>query len=637
MIATRIPRRLVALPLIALGMLAAAAPAASPARTPAQRAHPAPASPAARDAADLAAFAHKAALLRDLGATQMVVTDGLPIATWQSDPDDPYPAWFVHHAALLTIFAPAEMRRFVDAAHVDRVQRVVAERCRILAKYGLKGVWRANEPAVLPEAFFAAHPDYRGPRIDQVTRSRKVYFAPDAANPDVLRLYRESITALLQACPEIDTFLWVTTDAGSGFDWAPSLYPGANGASAERDRPLADRVVGFMVNAQHAAAAAGHPVRIEINQIPPRPWMIPTFGPDVLANIVRQLPRGLAVNGKEGPDGRPFDTGMVAGGATNRFYPIVGLAVPDFRPVPASDGARRGYNLGDAESVDFNYRLFKATAGMPMGSVNQRLAALRHFAVGEVGEGQADTLISAWQALNDVDHYLDVLDFGGMLRFGHVLNRWIERPMVPFPLDLTDAEKAGWRPFLFQAGDEESAADLADIQAMRMYEGWGAHLLFQRAIELSVPRAESAMRAMQQIAAAAADPAARDYWNLSAERVQALIYLLRSADDMVGYQAQLDRVKALGIKPEAHPVLGTQSDWARTDMIDLARREIDTTVALRGLLARAKGPLLDLAPTADQETIMRLGPDLPDLLDRKVRTMNAHWRDYDLLFTKPNP
>lgn len=106
---------------------------------------------------------------------------------------------------------------------------------------------------------------------------------------------------------------------------------------------------------------------------------------------------------------------------------------------------------------------------------------------------------------------------------------------------------------------------------------------------------------------------------------------------MVSYQAQLDRVSALGVKPEAHPVLGTQSDWARTDMIDLARREIDTTVALRDLLAKAHGPLLDLAPTPGEETIMRLGPDLPEVLDRKVRTMNAHWRDYDRLFTIPNP
>ena len=47
----------------------------------------------------------------------------------------------------------------------------LADARAILAKYGLKGVWSANEPAVLPEAFFTAHPELRGPRIDQPNRA----------------------------------------------------------------------------------------------------------------------------------------------------------------------------------------------------------------------------------------------------------------------------------------------------------------------------------------------------------------------------------------------------------------------------------------------------------------------------------
>ena len=42
------------------------------------------------------------------------------------------------------------------------------------------------------------------------------------------------------------------------------------------------------------------------------------------------------------------------------------------------------------------------------------------------------------------------------------------------------------------------------------------------------------------------------------------------------YQAQLDRVKTLGTKPEANPVLGVQSSWDRTDLMETARKEIDT-------------------------------------------------------------
>jgi hypothetical protein len=135
----------------------------------------------------------------------------------------------------------------------------------------------------------------------------------------------------------------------------------------------------------------------------------------------------------------------------------------------------------------------------------------------------------------------------------------------------------------------------------------------------------------------AKDDASRRQWDLEARRLQALIYLLQSADDMVAYQAQLDRAKGLGAKPEANPVLGVQSGWDRTDLMETARREIDTMVNLERLLEGSDEPILDLAPTPQEETIMRLGPAVASELRHKVDVMNAHWRDYDRLFTSPNP
>ena len=618
---------LLVLPLLALMPVVSQA-------SPASR-HQAPAPD--RDADDLARFEHRAALSKQLGATQMVITDGLPLAMWEIDKGDPYPAWFIHHATLFKIFPPAEIQPFVDMAYAARVQQIVAKRCVVLQRYGLTAMWSANEPAVLPESFLVAHPELRGPRIDQIDRSRRAHFAPNVDRPETLAMYRASVRQALTICPQIETFNWVTTDAGSGFDWAPGLYPGANGNSAFRDRPLADRVVGFMRNVQDAARESGHEVRVSINQIEPRQWMIPTFSPDVLENIVRKLPRGLAVNGREGPDGRAFATGRQRSNWGNAFYPVVGLVVPSFDPVPPSAPDRLLVDLGDDQSVDFIARMLAATKSLPMASRTQRIQALRAFAAVEVGEGDADKLVELWSALDEARHYLDTVDFGGMLRFGHVLNRWITRPMVPFPLELTDAEKGDYRPFLFQAKGEEQASDLADIQAMQMYKGWGARLLFQRTIELTVPRVERARALADQLAAAAQKPEAGAQWALAAKRLQALIYLLQSADHMVEYQAQLDRVKALDVKPETDPVLGTQPSWDRTDLVDLARREIDTMVALKALLESSDQPILDLAPSPQEETIMRLGPDVPRQLKHKIDIMNAHWRDYDRLFTMPNP
>jgi hypothetical protein len=209
--------------------------------------------------------------------------------------------------------------------------------------------------------------------------------------------------------------------------------------------------------------------------------------------------------------------------------------------------------------------------------------------------------------------------------------------MVPFPEELSAADKSYYRPFLFQAKGEEQADNLIDIQAMRMYEGYGAKLLFQRVMETVIPSAQSAQRHIERVRDAATEPADRARWSLMARRLEVAICLLHSADNMVAFQAQLDRVKALGIKPEANPVLGVQSSWDRTDLMETARKEIDNTVHLMRLLGDQPGQYLDLAPIPEEETIMKLGPDITAQLKRKIDLMNAHWLDYDRLFTKPNP
>jgi hypothetical protein len=593
---------------------------------------------------DLAQFERKAALAKELGATHVVITEGLPLATWEFDETDPYPEWYIHHASLLKIFPPKEVQPYVNLDYAAGVTAILEKRCEILRKLGLKAVWNANEPAVMPEAFFTAHPELRGPRIDQPNRSRKAHFAPSVDAPGTLRMYRESMQLLLQHCPEVELFNWVTTDAGSGFDWAPSLYPGINGNSNYKDRPMDERVAGFLINAQQAAKDAGHAIEINLNPIAPRQWMIPTFSPEVLQDIVRRLPRGLAVQGREGPDGRAFSSGTTGGGGGGGvFYPVVGLVVPSLNgggrgASAAGDApARVIIDLGDETTMDFNYRLLKATRAAPMRTLLERVTALRAFAVSEVGEDQADSLVDVWSELNDVERNLNILNFGGMLRFGHVLNRWLTRPMVPFPDELTPDEKADYRRFLFQAKGDNQANDLIDIQAMRMYEGWGAKMLFQRTIETTLPQMHAALSRVERIRDAAKDAAARKERDLTGQRLQAAIYLLQSADNMVAYQAQLDRVKSLGAKPEANPVLGVQSGWDRTDLMETARKEIDTMVSLKRLLDSATGPILDLAPTADGETIMRLGPNVSTQLKHKIDVMNSHWRDYDRLFTVPNP
>jgi hypothetical protein len=592
--------------------------------------------PLCRAETALEAFERNAARAKQLGATHVVITEDLPPALWEMDvADDPYPAWYMYHPGLLKIFPPAALEKYVDTAYAERVAALFQARCEVLRRLGLKAAYSANEPHVLPEAFFADHPDLRGPRVDHPNRSRTARFAPCVDQPATLELYREALQKLLKRLPEVEVFSFTTTDAGSGLCWTPALYPGVNGPSWCQRRPMEDRVSGFLTALHDAAGQVGRQVTVDLVEIAPRQWMTPTFDHPEL--IARKLPAGMAVNHLEGPDGHRLAVRRFGGGA-GEFAPVLGVP----RPIAAMRGLMAGgrapggklvVSVGDAVGVDLNFKVLEAFRnGTPRNEVD--LWTTLHALAGQIaGKDKADDLLSLWTATDDAERYLSTLNFGPVLTMGGILGRWVNRPLVPFPEKLTDREKSYYRPFLFQAKGEEQADDLVDIQAMRMYEGWGARLLVENIIEKvtsSLTRAEAMAVRVREGSASPGE------WELLGQRLAALECLVRAVDDTVQYQAQLDRVKSLGGKPEPDPVLGAQSGWDRTDLMRLARNEIDNAMRLRQLLLAAKGPLLDLAPTAAEETSRRLGPGLPDQLLRKMEIMNAHWEDYKRLFTSPN-
>jgi len=595
------------------------------------------AAPLCQAASGLEAFERNAARAKQLGATHVTITEDIPPALWEMDvPGDPYPAWYMVHPGLLKIFPPAALEKYVDRDYAEKVAALFQARCEVLRRLGLKAAYTANEPHVLPEAFFTDHPDLRGPRVDHANRSRTPRFAPCVDQPATLALYREALQKLLKRLPEVEVFFFTTTDAGSGLCWTPALYPGLNGPSWCQRRPMEDRVAGFLTALHDAAAQMGRPITVDLVEIPPRQWMIPTFDrPDLIA---RKLPAGMAVNHLEGPDGHRLAIRRFGRGE-NEFAPVVGIPRPiaSMRALMAggrAPNARLVVSAVDAPGADFNFKVLEAFRNAAPRNEVDLWNALRDLAGQTAGQDKADDLLSLWIATDEAERYLGTLNFGPILTMGGILGRWVNRPLVPFPEDLAPEEKSYYRPFLFQAKGEEQAADLVDIQAMRMYEGWGARLLVQNILEKVTGNLNRAEATALRLREGSGSP---EEWELLSQRLAALQCLVRGAGDIVEYQAQLDRVKALGGKPDPNPVLGAESGWDRTDLMRLARDEIDNAMRLRQLLLSAQGPLLDLAPSPAEETIRRLGPDLPAQLKRKMDIMNAHWEDYKRLFTTPNP
>jgi len=192
--------------------------------------------------------------------------------------------------------------------------------------------------------------------------------------------------------------------------------------------------------------------------------------------------------------------------------------------------------------------------------------------------------------------------------------------------------------YVLQAKSDEQADNPVDVQAMDMFKGWSAKLIVQSVLG----KVEAEIAAARDILAELAETAEGELkaqWLLWDKRFDALHCLVRNVEQVVSYQAHMERIKAR-IKEtpvDQNPVLGVQGGWDYEDTQNLARAEIDNSLYLKMLIGSTDGPLIDVAPDAAGENVLRLGPDFTQQLKLKTDIMNAHWQDYKRLFETPNP
>ena len=257
----------------------------------------------------------------------------------------------------------------------------------------------------------------------------------------------------------------------------------------------------------------------------------------------------------------------------------------------------------------------------------EQLAFLRDLAVAEVGAEKANDLLQIWTNVHESTPFIETMMIGGYITdIGVVHQRWLTRPFVPFPGELTPEEKSHYRKFLFQARSEANAESLADIQSM-VWSGWSSRLFVSR---LTSPL----LRLTRESAALARKLGDKP----QATRFEVFGCFVTTVNHAISYQAQLDRARA---KPvfENDPVAPSSStiQWDQQLMMETARAEIDNIAALIELLGSNPGEWLNLAPSKTEEDIRLLGPDIVDQLRRKLAIMNAHWEDYERLFVSAKP
>jgi hypothetical protein len=277
-------------------------------------------------------------------------------------------------------------------------------------------------------------------------------------------------------------------------------------------------------------------------------------------------------------------------------------------------------------------QIYDAFQKKPTSDDVSRMQLLRTIAAGRVGEAGAGALVDAWVALHRVQRDCDILNFGGTLFYiGSVHQRWLTRPFVPFPEELTDEERSYYRKFQFQARSEERARDLGDIQGTRQYEGLGGMAVSKQLLvrmQGDLKRARADVASMMANAAASLKPKLE----LLDKRIQAFGILVENGRNGLEYQYLLDFMKGGRLlRPiEFQEHLTDITEWR--EIKDAARREMDSSIVLANLIESTREVLIDTAKTSTEENIRVLGPDLAAQLRRKVKIMVKHWEDYERLF-----
>ena len=575
-------------------------------------------------------FERAAHLVKSLGGTHMMVGD-LPRSHWMWDCDrsDPYPNWSMGHAPLFLVECPRELAAYLPQDFIQRNHDLVVERSKILAKIGLKGAFYSNEPFWLPEQVYRDHPGWRGARCDHPRRSRKPYYSPNIDSTEVLALYRD---AMYRLCKEtgIDFFIIMSNDSGAGIAWSSGTYVGANGPMNTRFRPMAERVCGFMDALSEGARQAGIEAVIHLNaniDFKEREAAMDTIWP--------LLKKGQVVNDRD---------------CTGKC-PILCFANP-FQSKPPILGIPRMFSF-----ADYLQRVVKSESeylvlDLPrtdlmeceqmIGLVqNGKTAAHRYESYGQIlecarriaGEEAANDLFEAWKAIDE--SFLHLSHTGlDLMMYGCQHQRWINRPFVLFPQELSEEETAYWRPYQFQAMTPERADDLMDLQGIEGVRGFTATFLVTQTMNQAIQSVNQALQSLENVSKVCKVERRGQIERLIL-RLKAQRCFFYNVIHAAQFQELKDRTN-WEKSPELSLWWPTRNDARIQEFQNISRAEIENVLELADLIEGQEKGLLAMSQTQEEEDIFFYGPNLASQLRQKADIMWNHMLDANRVYETDN-
>ena len=577
---------------------------------------------------NLEEFEIKTKKAAELGATHITISQ-IEKSRWQWERDmsDPYPNWGMLVTALFKIIVPKELKLWLPEEYANRNLELIKKRSQIINKYGLKGAFHMKEPCYLPEEVFRTHPNWRGPRCDHPRRAKNYYYSPCIDREEILNMYTDAMEHLCSVA-DIEYFHIFTNDSGGGLCWSSGLYTGKNGPEWCRNIPMSQRVGKFLDALKTGAKKAGVDAWIEINS------NIGIKEPEHEMDAMwPSLPDYMAVN-KKTKTGKPLASELFLNWEYT-LQPVKNIA----RPFEFLEQYEKSYYSGlpaslitmDDSDFDEHYILMEKFNALHSKGLTARTSIIRETAVKIAGEKNADALVYAWSKTEKgILHYLDT-GLEGLVSCC-VNQRWLNRPFVLFPEELTSGERDYYRKYQFQANSENHANDLLDIQNSSFIRGYSGVFIATAALKKAITLFSAASSLIKGIAAGSPNEKKLE---LAADRLELLSCFMKNAMNAIRFQHIIDTTD-YGREPDVSPEWPLDAEKNLLLFEEITRAEIDNTNHIIKLIEGRENVMLLLAHSHELEDIFQMSPQLVSQLRTKTETMLNHMLDGKRLYVTHN-
>jgi hypothetical protein len=216
--------------------------------------------------------------------------------------------------------------------------------------------------------------------------------------------------------------------------------------------------------------------------------------------------------------------------------------------------------------------------------------------------------------------------------YGVVHQRWINRPFVLFPEELTEDERLYYRRFQFQALDEKHANDLLDMQNIECARGFSAAFLLSETARKAAASFNKAISLLEDLKGK--KPELKDKAVMLTRRLKVYNCLIKTCVNAALFQDLVDHID-FSTEPALDCRWPARNDPRIEQYQNIIRSEIDNAYELAGLLEGYEEQIFHM-DSEENEDIFVFGPNLVSQIRKKAEIMLNHELDGNRVFERHN-